>query len=146
MRTAPLLLFALLTSACTTAEKAPLSATDARIMPPVPGVTKRAAYLTLVNNGDAAISLTSVSSPQFAVVEFHQTIVASGVARMRPLRELVIAAGESVRLEPGGKHLMLSQEKPAAATASADNRVGESIRLDFYSRDDLVLSVNIAGH
>lgn len=145
MRISLALLAALFAAACTTAENAPLSATDVRLMPALPGVTNRAAYMTLVNNGDAAIALTSVSSPQFAVVELHETIIANGIARMRPLRELVIAGGESVRLEPGGKHLMLSNKLSPARDTTSSGRAGESIRLDFYSRDDLILSVTVAG-
>ena len=44
-------------------------------------------------------------------IEIHETIETEGahglVARMRPLAQLAIPAGETLSLRPGGKHLML---------------------------------------
>ena len=37
----------------------------------------------------------------------HETRTVEGMSRMRPLERLAVAAGETVKLEPGGKHLML---------------------------------------
>jgi periplasmic copper chaperone A len=37
----------------------------------------------------------------------HETTVQQGQSRMRPREQLVIAAGQTVKLEPGGLHVML---------------------------------------
>lgn len=66
-----------------------------------------AAYLSITNNGKVAEALLAASSPVAARVEFHQTTIVDGMARMRPLSEVEIAPGATVRIAPGGIHLML---------------------------------------
>jgi copper(I)-binding protein len=126
------LLAACLTAACGDAAHAPLAATDVRLSAPRPGTTVSAAYLELSNPGTAAQTVTAVTSPQYARVEMHETVIEDGVARMRRLPELVIAPHESVRFEPGGKHLMLMQRLPG------DGR----ITLEFWTQDTLLLTVD----
>ncbi len=76
--------------------------------PPTPaGRPVGVAYLSITNNGTAADTLTGVSSPFAASVQMHQTTTSEGMARMRPLTELTIAPGKTVKIEPGGIHLML---------------------------------------
>ncbi|MEO8062795.1 MAG: TonB-dependent receptor [Pseudomonadota bacterium] len=65
------------------------------------------AYLSITNNGDSADTLTGASSPLAASVQMHQTTLSEGMARMRPLAELTIASRKTVKIEPGGIHLML---------------------------------------
>jgi hypothetical protein len=49
----------------------------------------------------------SVTSPQFARVELHETRIEDGMARMRQLDGLDLPPGGRVTLAPGGLHLML---------------------------------------
>jgi len=67
-----------------------------------------AAYLTItaeVNQGDA---LLSASSPAARMVELHEVSTdAEGMTGMYHIDRLDIQAGQTVRLEPGGYHLML---------------------------------------
>jgi len=97
----------------------------------------RAGYLTLTNNSAETISLTSVSSPQFAAVEIHETTIEDDIARMRRIEALDIGPGRSTTLERGGKHLMLMQSQELMDQESID-----LITLDFYADDLLVLSVS----
>lgn len=131
MRTSTLLL-ALLLTACGTGPQAPVVATDVTVTQPVPGKTMRAAYLALTNNTDETIRVTRVASDAFASVQLHETSVENGVARMRSLPQLQIPAGETVRLERGGKHLMLM--RPAGDA--------ETMTLRFYDGDNLLLAVS----
>ena len=71
-----------------------------------PGMGMTAGFGQLQNVGGEAIELVSFSSPQFGEVSLHRTELIDGVSRMRAMPSLVIAAGESVALEPGGYHLM----------------------------------------
>ena len=71
------------------------------------------AYLSITNNGSADDTLIAASTPLAASVQMHQTTLSEGVAQMRPLPELVIAAGKTVKIEPGGIHLMLVDLKGA---------------------------------
>jgi copper(I)-binding protein len=71
------------------------------------GMPMGVAYLSITNNGKVADALLAASSPVATRVEIHQTTIIDGVARMRPLAEVGIAAGATVKIEPGGIHLML---------------------------------------
>jgi len=65
-------------------------------------------YMTITNRGSAPDRLVSLSTPAAERVEVHRTTIEDGTARMRQLTEgLVIPAGGTVELAPGGLHLML---------------------------------------
>ncbi|MDX1508431.1 MAG: copper chaperone PCu(A)C [Woeseiaceae bacterium] len=133
----PGFLVACLLCACAETSGPPLVASDVEITRAAPGMKMSAGYMTLTNNSGEAIVITSISSPQFGVVEMHETVVEDDVARMRKLDELTIAAGESVVLERGGKHLMLMQ--PAG--------LSRDITLHVQSGDAVLLSIatHLAG-
>ena len=71
-----------------------------------PGMPMGVAYLSITNNGETADALIAASTPAAAHVEMHQTTIADGMARMRPLIEIALAPGSTVKIEPGGIHLM----------------------------------------
>lgn len=77
--------------------------------PAAEGMPMGVAYFTLTNRGKTDDALIAASTPIAARVEFHQTTMIDGMARMRPLAQIVIAAGKTVKVEPGGIHLMLVQ-------------------------------------
>jgi iron complex outermembrane recepter protein len=77
--------------------------------PAAAGMPMAVAYFTLENRGTADDALIAASSPVASRVEFHQTTLADGMARMRPLTQVAIGAGKTVKVEPGGIHLMLVQ-------------------------------------
>jgi len=112
-----------LISACGGEPKPPLVATDIAIIEPMPGKNMTAGYLSLTNHTDAAISITSVSSPEFESVEIHESLLDDGVAKMRRVPELSIPANTTVLLERGGKHLMLMRPTgtPTQVTVSFQN-------------------------
>ena len=66
-----------------------------------------AVYLTLRNESDTADRLLEASTEAAREVQIHQSQMEDGVMRMRRVESLEVATGESVRLEPGGYHLML---------------------------------------
>lgn len=115
--------------ACGAEEQPPLVASDVSVSGPMPRM--KAGYMTLTNNSDEAITITRVSSPQFGRAEIHETVIEDDIARMRPVGELTIDAGGSVRLERGGMHLMLMQPVDSP----------ESVSLNLYSGDTPLLSV-----
>ena len=64
-------------------------------------------YLTITNAGGTADRLVSGSSEIAGKVEIHEMKVENGIMKMRPLPDgLEIPAGESVKLAPGGLHVM----------------------------------------
>ena len=112
----------------------PLVADEVEITRPMPGRHMSAGYLVLTNNTDEPVRITGATSPQFGKVEIHETTLEDGVARMRRLEELVVPARQSVRLERGGKHLMLMRPGDDLS----------NVTLNFYSDDALLLSVSVS--
>ena len=72
-----------------------------------PNAHMMAAYMTLRNTGSDEAVLSGVDSPTFSHVMLHKSEVVDGVARMSHQDELLIPAGGSVELKPGGFHLMM---------------------------------------
>jgi periplasmic copper chaperone A len=84
----------------------PLSAQDAWIRA-TPGIDVAAVYLTLHNGGTEPLVVVGVRSPRAAQAMIHQTTVVNGQSSMRPHERLRVGPGETVRLAPGGLHIML---------------------------------------
>ncbi len=97
---------ALLGAAAAAAQSPLLTAQDAWIRV-TPGSDMAAAYLTLHNPGTLPLLITGVRSPRAASAMIHETQITNGQSRMRPHEPLAIAAGATVRLAPGGLHIML---------------------------------------
>ena len=89
------------------------SAGDLRIAhpwtrPTVAGAPVVAGYFEVTNTGKTADRLVSAAAPNAKRVELHQSAMDGGVMRMKALPQGVeIPAGGTVRLAPGGLHLML---------------------------------------
>ena len=128
-----ILLAALLAAACAP-EGPPLSAEDVVVTRPLPGSGMSAGYLTLSNRSAEDIVVTRVASPEFASVTIHESVLEDGISRMRPLASLVVPARGAIRLEPGGRHLMLHGADPATST----------VTLQFYAGDTPLLTVRTA--
>ncbi len=110
---------------------APLVATNVVVTRPMPGMKMSAGYLSLTNNTGAPIRITRVTSPQFGLVELHESTIEDGVARMREIPELVVPPHGSATLERGGKHLMLM--RPGGDS--------DDVSLNFYDGEQLLLSI-----
>src|SRR5687768_9681614 len=70
-----------------------------------PGASVSAAYVTLRNGGGADDRLLAAASPAARRVAPHGTSQENGVAAMRPLGDLAVAAGGSLEMKPGATHL-----------------------------------------
>jgi periplasmic copper chaperone A len=72
------------------------------------GAKVAGAYLTVENKGSAADKLIGGSGDVAGRVEIHEMAMDGSVMRMRPLDQgLVIEPGKTVKLAPGGNHMML---------------------------------------
>jgi hypothetical protein len=76
-----------------------------------PGVDMAVAYLTLRNAGATTVTVTGVQSPMAGHAMIHETKVEGGQSKMRPHEQLVVAPGATIKLEPGGLHVMLHDLK-----------------------------------
>jgi len=78
------------------------------VRPPIGADRPAAGYLVITNTGSMADALLGVTSPVAMSVELHETSMdSSGMTGMHPIDRLEVPAGGTVRLEPGGYHLML---------------------------------------
>lgn len=95
---------------------------------PPPGARMLAGYATLRNNSDVDVVIVAAESERFGMVEIHESYRDGERVRMRRIPELLIPAGESVALEPGGLHLMLMRPESPVED-------GELLAIDLLGRD-----------
>jgi periplasmic copper chaperone A len=89
------------------ATPAGLDISDARVRALIPGQDKTAGYFTAHNPTTDSIVLTGARSGAVRAIEMHISIRDGDMMRMRRLEQVEIAPEETVRFEPGGRHLML---------------------------------------
>lgn len=97
--------------------------------PQAPPGRLMAGFLELHNPGDQDVILVNAESPDFDRVEIHTMIMVDGVMRMRRMDKLIIPAGETVTLEPGGLHLMMMGPE-------ANPGLGDALEITLIAEDD----------
>ena len=101
-----------------------LAVTNAWSRSTPPGVTVGVAYFTLKNDTGKSDRLLKISSPIAEKAQVHRTEVLDGIARMREVAVLHVDAGQELRFEPNGMHVMLmGLKKPLVE--------GQSFELDL---------------
>jgi len=105
-----------------------------REMPP--SASNIAVYLTIRNVGSHGISLESISTEDAESAMIHRSTMENGMMAMEHLPELFISSRESVRLEPGGLHIMLEGLRRPL-------RAGNLIRMDLSFSNGVVLRVDV---
>jgi copper(I)-binding protein len=116
-------------SADATPENAPgIVLGEARVQLPVVSGRPGAAYFTLTQASGPPRKLVAVAVAMAGRAEMHQTAKDGAMSTMKPVSEVPIASGETVRFEPGGYHVMLFGldprlrfEKSARLTLTFDN-------------------------
>lgn len=94
-------------------------------------------YLTITNNGNVDDRLIGGTASFAGEVQVHEMAVVNDVMNMRQLEDgLVIPAGESVALEPGGYHLMfMALSEPLSAgdtvTVTLEFEKAGPVEVDF---------------
>ncbi|TBU98516.1 copper chaperone PCu(A)C [Stutzerimonas kirkiae] len=107
-----------------------------REMPPV--APTAAAYFTVHNNGNAPDRLLGASSPAAGKAELHEHRHAGDMMKMQQVQNVTIPAGDTVKFEPMGYHVMLFDLKQQA-------RAGERfpLTLKFEKAGDIQLEVAV---
>jgi copper(I)-binding protein len=74
-----------------------------------PGAEKMATalYFTLENNGSEADTLYAVETDIAKMVQIHETYTDGDMMGMREIGEIIVEPESSVKLEPGGMHIMV---------------------------------------
>jgi hypothetical protein len=99
-----------------------------------------AVYGTLTNTTGSDITLTGAATEVAGLVEIHEVAMVDGEMKMQELDGgLVIPAGQSVILEPGGNHIMLME---LSAAIEAGQEI--SVTLNFDGADSLTLTGIVA--
>lgn len=99
-----------------------------------------AVYGTLTNNSPQDVLLVGGATEIAGVVEVHEMSMIDGEMMMQEIDGgLVIPAGKSITLEPGGNHLMLMK-------LNDDLEAGEeiSVTFDFDGAEDLTIDGIVA--
>lgn len=81
--------------------------------------TDTAAYLRIDNPTDEADRLVAVTSPDATSITMHESDDRGGVSEMRRVDSLPVPARGSLRLDPGGSHLMVSGVRSAVEAGDA---------------------------
>jgi len=107
--------------------------------PSLKGVPNGAAYMTITNRGETDETLLAAAADVSSAVELHTMSMTDGVMRMRQLQGgVALPAGQTVKLEPGGMHVMFIGLKQTLTA-------GESVpvTLTFEQAGTLEIEVNI---
>lgn len=92
-----------------------LEVTNARlVLPPVKG-NPAAVYFDVTNNGDRAIALRSADIADAKSAAMHNTMEYQGKMTMNDMGPLTVPKGQTVKFEPGGKHVMAMDLSPDLA-------------------------------
>src|ERR1700709_1390716 len=107
-----------------------------------PGGAKIAGgYLTIENKGTAPDRLIGGSADVAGKVEVHEMAMNNGVMTMRPLdKGLAIEPGKTVKLAPGGYHLMMFDLK---SPLKQGDKV--PVTLEFEKAGKVKLSLDVQG-
>jgi copper(I)-binding protein len=77
------------------------------------------AFVTIANTSGVADRLTGVASPDAAKADLHESLIDNGIMKMRPVSGIDVPAGATVKLAPGGYHIMLMGLKHALVAGEA---------------------------
>jgi periplasmic copper chaperone A len=97
--------------------RADITIQDPWVRGTTPAQRATGAFMEIISAVPAAV--ISATSPVAGIVEIHAMKTEDGIMKMRPLERLELPAGERVKLQPGGAHIMLmelrEQLKPGAS-------------------------------
>ncbi|MDR2219913.1 MAG: copper chaperone PCu(A)C [Methylobacillus sp.] len=118
----------LLTTFAASAEQPPnpVEASHAWARATAPGQTVGAAYMQLKSAAD--LTLVAVESPIAGSVAIHHMSMKNNVMEMHMMDSLELPANQTVKLEPGGMHLMLMDLKQPL-------KAGETVSLMLTLKD-----------
>lgn len=105
----------------------------------LPAGLPAAGYAVLYNRTNAPVVLVGAESTEFARTMIHRSLSSGGLERMLPVARLAVPARGSIRLSPGGYHLMLIQpRRPVVIGAHVEIRLtyanGRSQTVEFVVR------------
>lgn len=104
----------------------------------LPGTLPAGGYAEISNTGDTSITLSSASSPAYARVMLHKSSMHNGMSSMHMIKQLTLPAHATIKLAPGGYHLMLMQ-------ATHKVSPGDSVPITLHFADGSQLEVDFTA-
>jgi copper(I)-binding protein len=124
------------------AAASPIVVSDAWARATPNGAQTAAAYLTITNKGSTADRLLGGETPAARALQVHEMSMTNGIMHMGEVKGgAAIAPGASLKLQPGGWHLMLIGLK---APLAAGGQVPVTLRFEKAGTVKLVLPVRAA--
>ena len=116
----------------------PIQITAPRLRRPLPGTETSVGYFELTNHLPETVVLVGAHHPLIGAIEMHETVEREGMLRMRRLPQVEIQSGQTLRFEPGGKHLMLFRveptlQAPAVVTLEFAQRQSQEVNFRVFS-------------
>jgi len=108
----------------------------------VPGQQVAGGFMKIENKGTAD-QLVFASSPVAGEVQLHEMAMEGNVMRMRQVKEVVVPAGATVELKPGGLHLMFMNIK---APLAAGETVPVKLKFAKAGEVEVKMPVNAMGN
>ncbi len=115
-----------------------LTITDAWVKNLPPVTPMRAGYMTINNHTGQTIKIIGAESEVFTAVDIHETVMKDGMMSMQALPHLTIAPGETAKLAPGGKHLMMMKPQ---TTLKPGDIVSVTLKFDDGNSQTLQMTV-----
>lgn len=106
-----------------------VSVENGHVRETIPGTKVSSAYMDITNKGDKDIKLVKVTGAVSDRIEIHEHAHVNGMMKMQQIKSLNLATGETVKLKPGGYHIMIFDLKQALKS-------GEKASFVFYFSDD----------
>lgn len=117
---------------------APVDVQGAWARSTVPGQDATGAYMTLTAR--EPLTLLGADTPAAGIVEIHEMRMVGDVMKMRAAETLPLAAGQPLRLAPGGYHLMLMDLK---APFKPGSRIAVTLRFRDAAGAERKLPVSV---
>ena len=111
-----------------------IEAADAYVPQSPPGAMSMAVFMRLENLSDTSRSLIGVDAVGFGAADLHKSAAENGVATMAMVQQLDIAPRQTVKLEPGGLHIMLMRP-------DMRSNVGDIVEIKLLFADGETLDV-----
>lgn len=115
---------------------------DARIQLPVVAGRPGVAYFTVSQSSGAPRKIVGISVEMAGKVEMHQTMSSGSMSSMKPLGDVPLEPGKTLKFEPGGYHAMLFDLDPKLRFQDA---VKLGVALDDGSNVEASAKVTTAG-
>jgi copper(I)-binding protein len=129
-------IFTLVSQAHATSE---LIVNDGYVRASIPGSNVTAAYMTINNKSNKAVTLQKVSGIISDRIEIHEHTMTDGMMRMGEVDEITIKASSKVTLQPSGLHLMIfalkqkiTEQDMIALTLHFSDKTKVNIQLPVY--------------